>query len=310
MTMMERHRPDSISDYTPAVHDLAYFISARGRLAESERLFSLVLQREAARPNPRRALLAITDGSLGLNLWNEGKFDTAIVLMKRGVAIFDSLPSADLGEHASALITLGSALVSNGHPGDALPYLLQARPILVRVYGPRSPSLVQLGVSLGDAYLGRGDTLHADSEAKAALALGDSLPPGNEDARFQAEWTYARSLRKQKRFDEAERYGRRQYIFAQKSVKGIPYFWSDAAFLLGAILVDRGKFAEAEPYMLDAYRTARDHLGPTHVRTIRTLPLLVAIYDGVARPSESEAYRAQMPDTMRVRVDSSRNQRR
>jgi tetratricopeptide (TPR) repeat protein len=163
---------------------------------------------------------------------------------------------------------------------------------------------------LADAYLGRGDTARADAEAMAALALADSLPPGSENTNFQAVWTYARSLRKQKRLDEAERYGRRQYALAETSVKEIPYYWADASFLLGAILVDRDKFAEAEPYMLDAYRTARDHLGPTHVRTIRTLPVLVTIYDRLGRSSEAESYRALMPDTMRVRVDSTRKQHR
>ncbi len=306
VAMMQRHRPDTIDDYVPALHDLAYFIALRGRLAESESLFALVVRNEAARPAPRRALLAITDQSLGLSLWNEGKFDTAIVLMKRSAARFDSLPTADLGERASALETLASALVSSGHAGDALPYLLEARPIVMKVYGPRSPTLVQLGVSLGDAYVGRGDTARGDREARAAIAFGDSLPTGSENARFQAEWTYTRSLRKQKRFAEAEVYARRQYALAGKSVREIPYFWADASFMLGAVLVDRGKLAEAEPYMLDSYRTAREKLGTTNVRAARTLPLLVAIYDGLGRRAAADSLMGQMPDSMRTRVDSTR----
>ena len=304
--MMQRHRPDTIDDYVPALHDLAYFISSRARLAESESLFALVVRKETSRPTPRRALLAITDQSLGLNLWNEGKFDTAIVLMKRSVARFDSLPSADLGERASALETLASALASSGHAADALPYLLAAKRIVIQLYGPRTSLLVQLGVSLGDAYLGRGDTARADREARAAIALGDSLPPGNENARFQAEWTYARALRKQKRLAEAEAVARSQYALAEKSVKEVPYFWADATFMLGAILVDRGKLAEAEPFVLDSYRTARDKLGPQHVRAIRTLPLLVAIDDGLGRRAASDSLLALMPDTMRARVESVR----
>ncbi len=309
VAMMQRHRPDTIDDYVPALHDLAYFIALRGRLAESESLFALVVRNEAARPAPRRALLAITDQSLGLSLWNEGKFDTAIVLMKRSAARFDSLPTADLGERASALETLASALVSSGHAGDALSYLLEARPIVMKVYGPRSPTLVQLGVSLGDAYVGRGDTARGDREARAAIAFGDSLPTGSENARFQAEWTYTRSLRKQKRFAEAEVYARRQYALAGKSVREIPYFWADASFMLGAVLVDRGKLAEAEPYMLDSYRTAREKLGTTNVRAARTLPLLVAIYDGLGRRAAADSLMGQMPDSMRTRVDSTRARR-
>jgi serine/threonine-protein kinase len=310
VAMMQRHRPDTIEDYVPALHDLALLIASRGRLAESESLFALVVRHETARASPRRALLAITDQSLGLSLWNEGKFDTAIVLMKRSAARFDSLPTADLAEHASALETLASALVSSGHAGDALPYLLEAKPIVMKVFGPKSPTLVQLGVSLGDAYVGRGDTARGDREARAAIAFGDSLPTGSEGARFQAEWTYTRSLRKQKRFADAELYARRQYALGEKSVKEIPYFWADASFMLGAVLVDRGKLAEAEAYLLDSYRTARDKLGTTNVRAARTLPLLVAIYDGLGRRSAADSLMRQMPDTMRARVDSTRATRR
>jgi hypothetical protein len=165
---------------------------------------------------------------------------------------------------------------------------------------------VQLGVSLGDAYVGRGDTARGDREARAAIAFGDSLPTGSENARFQAEWTYTRSLRKQKRFAEAEVYARRQYALAGKSVREIPYFWADASFMLGAVLVDRGKLAEAEPYVLDSYRTAREKLGTTNVRAARTLPLLVAIYDGLGRRAAADSLMGQMPDSMRTRVDSTR----
>jgi eukaryotic-like serine/threonine-protein kinase len=310
VSMMQRNRPDTIDDYVPALHDLAYYIASRGRLAESESLFALVLRDEQARPSPRRALLAITNGSLALSLWNEGRLDTAVALMKRGVAIFDSLPTADLAEKASALETLASALSSTGHAADALPYIVEAKPIVVKLYGPRATSLVQLGVSLGDAYLGRGDTARADREARAAIALGDSLPAGSENGRFQAEWTYTRSLRKQKRFEEAEVYARRQYALAEKSVKDIPYYWADATFMLGAVLVDRGRAAEAEPYLLDSYRTSRDRLGSANLRAARTLPLLVTVYDALGRPAVADTYRALMPDTMRARVDSTRTARR
>jgi tetratricopeptide (TPR) repeat protein len=276
-------------------------------MAEAESLFSIVIRVEHERPSPRRALLAITYGSLGLTYWNEGKFDTAVVLMKHGVALFDSLPTPDLSEHSGALQTLATALSSSGRAAEALPHLLRARAINEKLAGPKSPAMVQIGVFLGDAYLALGDTAKSDKEARAALAIGDSLPPGNENIRFQAEWTYTRSLRKQKRLADAETFGRRQYALAEQSAKAVPYFWADATFLLGAVLAERGKNKEAEPYLLDSYKTANDKLGPQHVRTLRTLPLLVTNYDALGRRAEVERYRALMPDTMRVRVDSVRH---
>jgi serine/threonine-protein kinase len=307
IAMMERHRPDTMEFYVPVVHDLAYVVSSRAHMAEAESLFSIVIRVEHERPSPRRALLAITYGSLGLTYWNEGKFDTAVVLMKHGVALFDSLPTPDLSEHSGALQTLATALSSSGRAAEALPHLLRARAINEKLAGPKSPAMVQIGVFLGDAYLALGDTAKSDKEARAALAIGDSLPPGNEIIRFQAEWTYTRSLRKQKRLADAETFGRRQYALAEQSAKAVPYFWADATFLLGAVLAERGKNKEAEPYLLDSYKTANDKLGPQHVRTLRTLPLLVTNYDALGRRAEVERYRALMPDTMRVRVDSVRH---
>ena len=89
-------------------------------------------------------------------------------------------------------------------------------------------------------------------------------------------------------------------------MKEVPYFWADATFLLGAVLFDRGKAKEAEPYLIDSFRTSRDKLGAQNVRTLRVLPLLVTTYDALARPSDVERYRALMPDSMRTRVDSVR----
>ena len=304
--MMERHRPDTIEFYIPILHDLAYVESFRGSTAAAESLFTLVMRLEQGRPAPRRPLLAITYNSLGLALWNAGKPDSGVTLMAHSVAIFDSLPTGDLDEHASALESFATALASRGRAGEALPYLMRAKAITERLYGPKAPGLVQIGVSLGDAYLARGDTMRADKEALAALAIGDSLPPGNEAMRFQAEWTYARSLRKQKRLAEAERFARHQYAMGEKSIKRVPYFWADASFMLGAVLADRGKTNEAERYLVESYTTANEKLGPQHIRTLRTLPLLVTTYDALRRRPDAERYRALMPDTMRVRVDSVR----
>jgi serine/threonine-protein kinase len=304
--MMERHRADTMDFYSPVVHDLAYLGSALGRLAEAESLFTNVIRLEQARTSPRRALLAITYGSLGLAYWNTGRLDSGVALMKHGAAIFDSLPRSDLGEHAGALTTLATALVSSGHAGDALPYLLQAKTIEEKLHGPSSPALVQIEVSLGDAYLARGDTARGDAEALAGIALGERLPPGNEAMRFQAEWTYTRSLRKQKRLAEAERFAFRQYALAEKSVKQVPYFWADACFMLGAVLTDRGKPRDAEPYLLESYRTSRDKLGAQQARTLRNFPILVVVYDQLGRHDEAQRYRAMMPDSMRLRVDSLR----
>jgi serine/threonine protein kinase/tetratricopeptide (TPR) repeat protein len=306
IAMMQRHRPDTMEFYVPVVHDLAYVVSSRAHMSEAESLFTAVIRLEHSRPAPRPALLAITYGSLGLNYWNEGKFDTALVLMKHGVALFDSLAAPDLSEHSGALQTLATALSSSGRAAEALPLLLRARAIDEKLAGKKSPAMVQIGVFLGDAYLALGDTAKSDKESRAAIALGDSLPPGSEILRFQAEWTYTRSLRKQKRLGEAETFGRRQYALAEKSVKGVPYFWADATFLLGAVLAERAKNKEAESYLLDSYKTANEKLGPNHVRTLRVLPLLVVNYDALGRPTDAERYRALMPDSMRVRVDSVR----
>jgi tetratricopeptide (TPR) repeat protein len=301
---LEQHRPDTIWMYLPALHNLALTVSAQGRLAEAEAIYARVIAGEQSRPAPRKALLAIATSALGFTLWNQGKSAPAIEQMQRGVAEFDSLPTADLGEHAAAMFTLATALVSRGRGAEAVPYLERVLPMTERVYGREAPVLMQVRMSFADALAAAGDTARADREAAAAIALGARLPPGNEGTRFQAEWTWTRQLRRQRRFVEAEQIARSQYRHAQKSVTGVPYFWADATFILGAVLVDLGRWAEAEPYLLDSYQTARDKLGVAHVRSVRVLPALVAVYDGLRRTAAAARYRALMPDSMRARVDS------
>ena len=64
--------------------------------------------------------------------------------------------------------------------------------------------------------------------------------------------------------------------------------------LLGQCLIAGGRFAEAEPLLLDAYATLNREFGSAHTRTKTVAARIVELYDAWKRPSQSAEWRPKL----------------
>jgi hypothetical protein len=73
-----------------------------------------------------------------------------------------------------------------------------------------------------------------------------------------------------------------------------PGHWLIAAgeSALGTCLVARGRFPEAEGFLLRGCEGLRASLGDTHERTVEARLRLVALYEAWGRPDRAAAFRA------------------
>ena len=64
---------------------------------------------------------------------------------------------------------------------------------------------------------------------------------------------------------------------------------------LGACLVAKGQFREAEGLLLLGYEGLRSSLGDTHERTVEARRRLAALYEAWGQPGRAAAFRAANP---------------
>ncbi len=300
-----RHVPDTATIYVTALNAIAQWQSYQGKLAGAESSFTRLIAVERARARPRLPFLAYSLGVLGLTLHNEGKLDSAEATMRRGIATFDSSGIGPNSDEAIHLMTFGTHLNSKGRGKDAVPVLERSREMARLTIPPTNAIHLQIGMALAEARSIAGDTARAHAEAKAALALISGLPSGSEINGWQAEWIYARMLRREKNA-EAEAAARLQYAHGLATTAALPYYLADTHYMLGAVLSDRGKYAEAEPALLAAYTTARDKLGPANARTKRGARELAQLYLRWGRDTQATPFLAmlspEVADSVRQKI--------
>ena len=240
----------------------------------------LVRQYEAARRERDRARLEaatsarVTDFTTGLFLGGDpwqgtGAATTAGDLVERASRRVDSL-GADPAVQARMLDVLGRVNRTLGHPEVARRQLLRAVAIQRAIPGASRLDLASSLADLGAAYGQGGDFARADSVLREALAirrsvLGDTAAPVGTVLAGLATVAWMRG-------DEA----RAEQLFRQALVaEGAPSAAPRAALPilgnLGRMLVNQGRFAEADPILTDALRRARATYGATHPVIAMTL---------------------------------------
>ncbi len=67
---------------------------------------------------------------------------------------------------------------------------------------------------------------------------------------------------------------------------------ADAESLLGAYLLRRGRYREAEPYLIGSYPTIKEVRGEQAIYTRLALKRILELYEAWGKPEELAPYRA------------------
>lgn len=303
LTLLGQHgTPDTAAHFVLALRTLANIQSSTGQIAAAESTLNRVLVIERRRGAIAQHGLGLVLGSIGMAQHNRGAFDSAEVSMRAAVAAFDAthVPSYEL---AMQLYSLSTHLISKGKSADALPLLVRARDMARRTLPPGTPLIMQLGITLADVQSALGDTASAHREARAALAMIPALADGSAVQGFITQWWYARMLRREQSWPEAEAAARVQFKSGRVVAAAFPHYFSDSYWLLGAVLSDVGKYDEAAPLLQQSVSIAETRMGPTTPRVLRGRRDLAVL---ALRRGDRDAADALLAELPAATADSAR----
>lgn len=287
--------PDTNAIYARALRSLANIQSAFGQIAPAESTLVRVINVERRRGVDGQYGLAVALGMVGMAQHNRGSLDSAGQSMRDAIKAYDAASPNPTAEETMQLYSLSTHLISRGRQQDALPYLRRAKEMAPHALEPGNAVFMQLGITLADVQSFLGDTAAAHKEALDALAMIPHLPDGSAVQAFITEWWYARMLRREKNWRDAEPAARRQFADGVKAAASFPHYLSDAYWMLGAVLSDVGKYAEGEPYLKQSIAIAESRIGPTTPRVLRGRRDLAVLLLRSGRVSEAQPVLAALP---------------
>ena len=199
----------------------------------------------------------------------------------------------DGGRDAGMLETLALAFRMTGDSNQAIE--TQRRAIArAQVSGPHNRA--DLEAKLVDYLLEQGDLPGAARASWQGLAarvstaiFADSTPGASLAAQSD-------TLLKEGRFQEAAASLRGCLAVRQKALPEGHWLIADTNSQLGAALAGEGKFAEAEPLLLEAYATLRDGRGVPADRTRAAVRRIVQLYESWGKADRAAEWRARLQE--------------
>nr|MCU0957826.1 tetratricopeptide repeat-containing serine/threonine-protein kinase [Hydrogenophaga sp.] len=184
------------------LHHLGMLHTARGALAEGERLYreSLAMKQRLLRPLHPSTMNTMQ--TLAQNLNRQDRRDEALPLLEEILRQREALLGRDTSDVQIALNELGNTLQDAGRIDEAIARYRQAVAVGERVYGPDhlglSHALNNLGTALEDA-----EQAEAEAVLRRSLALRRARLPAGDLAIARAEHNLARWLLREGRPEEA-----------------------------------------------------------------------------------------------------------
>jgi len=284
--------------YSIALNNLASILKEKGEPAEAEPLQrrSLELTRAALGPEHPDTLMRMNN--LANLCHDQGKLREAESLHRRVLEIHRRVLGERHPETAGSLNNLANLLWDSGRYDEAEPLYRATIAADVQSLGSAHPFVAMdysnLAVLLRDrarvADRREAEDLFTKSVQVARSALGDAHPDvAVNEAQFGI------FLVRTGRLDEGERRVREALrIFESAHQPG--HFQIDMArSMLGECLTVRGRYEEAERFLVDAYEALRDKLGEGAGVTRRARAGVVGLYEAWGRPDRAAAYRAISP---------------
>ncbi len=210
--------------------------------------------------------------------------EAALPAAKRAVEL-------DGGRDANILDALALAYQMTGDLDRAIE--MQRRAIArARAGGPYNRA--ELESSLIDYLLEKGDLVGAATVSWKGLAaqLGESLIPGatpGESLVLQSE-----ALIKEGRFGEAEELMRGCLAIRQKALPEGHWLIADTVSQLGGAISGAGKFAQAEPLLLEGYAAMRENRRVPADRKRQAIERIIQLYESWGKADQASEWRRRL----------------
>jgi serine/threonine protein kinase/Flp pilus assembly protein TadD len=282
------------ADLAESLFDLAHHLWSQGKLAEAEKYARDGLTLATNAPGKKDALVAKSLAQLGVIVQDQGKLTEAEGLFRQSLAI----RKQDLGsEHptvAQAFNTLSGVLTLEGKMVEAEKANRQALKVFGWPFREGDPSDDGALYNRGNVFFDKGNFVEAEACFRQALALRRKRP-GSQDLEVALS-SLATTLRRQQRFAEAEPLYRECLASRETNCPNAWYTHYTRA-MLGASLLGKRKFDEAEPLLISGYEGMREREGTIRERNkvlAETLQSMVQLFEATSRPDQATEWRAKL----------------
>jgi serine/threonine-protein kinase len=264
--------------------DAAFAARALGHLDEAERLWHEALVYTPRVPARYRPMGATVKTFLAQLYTDRGELKKADPLASE--AITDLRPLGDRASLAQSLIDLGNIRRLQGRYDEADRSIQEGTDLYAQSQGADHPNVAYGLVSLASSryYQGRYDL--AEQDARKAVRIVEKLPK-NAHARETANMTLALILNKTGRSGVAEPLLRETLAVAQQNSRR-PLDVALVSGALGECLTIQKRYAEAEPLLIQSYKTLKSVQVPGSPTRIEARDRLASLYAGWGKPSPTE----------------------
>ena len=287
------HHPSTLA----SVNALGALYLQLGRRPEAQALLEQALNDRRATLGPNHPGTLESMGNVALLYRDLRRFDEA-------ESLFQSLLTAQRGElgtaHASTLMTVFNLALLYGDCGrfaEAEPLFLEAIAGAKKTLGPAHWQTQRFIDTFADHCKKQGKCSLAEQELRE-LAEVIREKDGADSLTYAGRLcALARNLLEQSKYVEAEAMARGYWtIRASKQ----PNAWATyyAEYLLGSALLGQTRYAEAEPYLLEAYQGMKEREAqfPQSAKSFLTsgIERLVQLYDACGQPDKAATWRRQL----------------
>jgi serine/threonine protein kinase len=290
---LRRNDPGSQpAELAESLFDLAHYLWSQGKLAEAEKFAreGLSLARNAGKKD---ALVAKSLAQLGVIVQDQGKLPEAESLFRQSLAIRRQVLGNDHPTVAQSFNTLSGVLTLEGKMVEAERASREA----VKAFGwPfRQTESLDDGMlySRGNLFFDQGNFGEAEACFRQALAIRRKR--GGQDMEVALS-SLATTLRREQRFAEAEPLYRECLTSRETNCPNAWYTHYTRA-MLGATLVGKRKFEEAEPLLVSGYEGMRERESSIRERTkvlAELMQNLVQLFESTSRPEKAAEWRDKL----------------
>jgi tetratricopeptide (TPR) repeat protein len=198
---------------------------------------------------------------------------------------------------AMTLQNLAGVLQSEGKLAEAETLSREAMAMRRKLLGSEHPDLAASLNSLASVLQDLGKLPEAEALFREALAMRAKLLGSEDPAVAESLGGLAVVLERQRKLAEAEAAGRNELVLREKTLPG-DWLTFDARCRLGAILVDRKDFAEAERLLLSGYAGMKEHEAtipvPDKSRLAEAIQSIVRLYEAANRPDQATEWKKKV----------------
>jgi eukaryotic-like serine/threonine-protein kinase len=274
--------PAGHEDTAQSVSSLAYVRVRQGRAREAVELYREALATRIARLGDRHPEVARGRQNLAAALRVVGAYDEAAREMTGALEVYRAV----YGErHPSIATTLNNLSVVESHRkrlAEAVTYATAAFEMRRELLGPHHPSTLVVQANLANYLDNLGRLAEAEAMLRDALAQSTGQPNVTMSlSRPQLKANLASTLRRRKKLTEAEATVREALALVTADVS--PFTQASIHAVLGMVLIDRGRDAEAAAALQRAVDLRSERLAPDHPDIVVTRKELEAVKRRLAR---------------------------